>query len=159
MARRVPYLLFVYRVAKSKKAKQQQQQRLTSKVSNSAVTRMRPLLFMMFGSNIAEIRTETVKLSAYWARPVSSSGASFFALLVGNKGQRESRGIGNEARGTQERRKRRGETPAKSCLFLLPSFVCAQIYIERETSGTESGLDQTIWDELFQGRFNSTGSI
>ena len=91
------------------------------------VTRMRPLLLMMFGSNIAEIRTETVELSAYWARPVSSSGASFFTLLVGNKGQRESRGIGNEARGTQERRKRRGEAPAKSCLFLLPAFVCAQI--------------------------------
>ena len=120
---------------------------------------MRPLLLMMFGSNIAEIRTETVKLSAYWARPVSSSSASFFALLVGNKGQRESRGISNEARGTKERRKKRGEAPAKSCLFLLPAFVCAQIYIERETSENESGLDQTIWDELFQGRLNSTNRI
>ena len=111
---------------------------------------MRPLLFMMFGSNIAEIRTETVKLSAFWATPASSSGASFFALWSGTKASK--RGIGNEARGTQERRKRRGEAPAKSCLFLLPSFVCAQIYIERETSkvsGTSCSKDDSIAPEAY----------
>ena len=121
---------------------------------------MRPLLFMMFGSNIVEIRTETVKLSAYWARPACLLlRCVLFRTLVGNIGQRETRGIGNEARGTKERRKRRGEAPTKPCLFFLPAFACAQIYIERETYGTESGLDQTISDELFQGRFNSTNRI
>ena len=38
MATRLPYLLFVYRVAKSKKAKQQQQ-RLTSKVFKAVFMR------------------------------------------------------------------------------------------------------------------------
>ena len=48
---------------------------------------------MMFGSNIVEIRTETVKLSAYWAYlPLASCllRRVLFRTLVENKGQRET---------------------------------------------------------------------
>ena len=85
---------------------------------------MRPLLLMMFGSNIAEIRTETVKLSAYWARPVSSSGASFLHFSSGTKASANREGL--VARREGPKKEEKGEAkrlPNLVFFFFPPLFV------------------------------------
>ena len=89
---------------------------------------MRPLLFMMFGSNTAEIRTETVKLSAFWATPASSSGASFFALWSGTKASTKSEGLVTRREGPKKGEK--GE--AKRLLSFSSSLLCLCANLHRE---------------------------
>lgn len=88
--------------------------------ANSAVTRMRPLLFIMLGSNIIEIRTETVKLSAYWARPASSSGASFFALWSGTKASAKLEGLVTRREGPKKGEKGEAKRLPNLVFFFFP---------------------------------------
>ena len=81
---------------------------------------MRPLLLMMFGSNIAEIRTETVKLSAFWATPASSSGASFFALWSGTKASTKSEGLVTRREGPKKGEKGEAKRLPNLVLFFFP---------------------------------------
>ena len=81
---------------------------------------MRPLLFMMFGSNIAEIRTETVKLSAYWARPVSSSGASFLHFSSGTKASANREGLVARREGPKKGEKGEAKRLPNLVFFFFP---------------------------------------
>ena len=57
--------------------------------------------------------------------PISLPRALRFRSLVANKDKRETRMTGEEAQGSMERRKNRGNLAR----FLLSIFLCAQIYI------------------------------
>ena len=57
-----------------------------------------------------------------------------FRTLLANNRRRRAQMPGNEAQGTTERKQRLAR-------FLLLTFLCAQLYIEKETSGNEAGKD------------------
>ena len=64
------------------------------------------------------------------------SGATFFAWF--RKGERETRVTGDDAQETMGRVKK--EVLRKGyARFPLPAFLCALIFIKRETSGYEAG--------------------
>ena len=53
------------------------------------------------------------------------------------RGERETRVTGDEPQGTMGRVQTAGEARLARCL--LPAFLCAHIFIKRETSGYEAG--------------------
>ena len=85
----------------------------------------------------------------------------FFRSLVANKGKRESELKSDKAQGTMGRGKEK-EEEAKHLLarFLLPAFLCEQIYIERSTSGNEPKLQRSAYFFItYEVEFNNCSVI
>ena len=61
--------------------------------------------------------------------------------MVSHRGERETRVTGDEAQGTM------GRVKKGDARFLLPAFLCVQIFIEREASGYEAARDPSLLQE------------
>ena len=71
-------------------------------------------------------------LRGYTYTPASSQALRF----LHRRGERETRVTGDAPQGTMRRVQTAGEARLARCL--LPAFLCAHIFIERETSGYQA---------------------
>lgn len=84
----------------------------------------------------------------------------FFRSLVANKGKRESELKSDKAQGTMGRGKEKEEAKHLLARFLLPAFLCEQIYIERSTSGNEANLQRSAYFFItYEVEFNNCSVI